>query len=203
MHHPYEIGCCLLRSAEQVLSDAGIRVPATTGVIDHVPVLACGCDALFVRRLSARNSTRDRYAAADLGGLSGACDVLSYTSEWEIHITRCVTIDNPLDHGCSDSGSCDDVLSCDGPGPGVPVVDDCVPGGVDKATETWWLLNDAFQLESRVAALWARCLCEGWCQVGCEESPGRCGVSASWVATRPYDSGGCGGSIIEMSLTFP
>lgn len=208
--HLFEAACCGLRAAEQVLQDHGIPVPATSEVIAHEPSLACGCDTLFVRPVGSTNNTSAvtgsnfevGVAQTEFDHLS--CGVMSYAVSFEVHLTRCVTIDNPLEGDCRDSGSCESILACDPatPPPVMPA-DVCDRAPVPKSTETWWLLNERFVLETTLAQVWSDCLCQGWCRDGCGGDGGGCGYRVTWSSTEPYDGGGCGGSILTFDMVYP
>jgi hypothetical protein len=144
----FEAACCGLRAAEQILTEAGFPVPAVAQVIAHSPSLVCGCDTLFVRPVESRNTTRANQRAGGgapavpgvFGGHRSACRVASGVTTFEVHLTRCVDVPDPLEGGdCADPGDCNGLLDCGVTPPARPA-DPCTLAP-DKATETYWLLT--------------------------------------------------------------
>lgn len=195
----FEAGCCGLRAASQLLTDAGIAVPDQRQVITHEPALLCTCDALFVSIGPSLNTTRQNTdpSAGVFGalGLQSACGVSTWTTSYEVFLSRCVVVQTD-DHPCVDDGDCADMLVCDGGDP-PPRPGPCEPAA-NKAIETYWLLAERELLERRLATEWTRCLCEGWC--GDEECRSGCSPQVEWIGSTPFDSGGCGGVQLQFQI---
>lgn len=199
----YEAACCGLRATESLLTANSIPVPAVSQVINHQPALTC-CNALFVRLGPSRNVTVEHTNVTGLDAFidpnPAACGFMVYQATFEVHLSRCVVIDNPLDGDCRADGDCLSVLDCATPAPVMP--DDPCADPADKATETFWGYQERWLLETELPALWSQCLCEGWCGGGCSESFG-CGHRLAWTDTEPFDQGGCAGAIARYELTWP
>lgn len=188
----YRIMCCGLKSAEKLLEDFGMPVPATSQIVAHEPVLMPGCcDTLWVCPGPSR-----RISSAKDG-----C-VPRRTISMDVCLFRCVHVENPLQQGtCFDTGDCAEVIPCPGdeidPRPG----NVCERGAPDKATETLWLMEERWLLETHLASTWSTCLCEGWCDQKCGETLGCRDIE--WVSSKRYDSGGCGGTIATFEINYP
>lgn len=203
MKHPYEIACCGLNAAIDVLESAGIAVPTQTAVLHRPATLDCHCDALFVSAGPSRNASRlINGPTRPLPGLGNTCGkITAYTTSFEVHLSRCVVVQNPLEGKgqCGDQSECADVWPCPGEtGPTWPTdANGCGTAAPDVATESYLLMHERFILEAQLASRWHQCLCTNEL---CGEECSPCGVNVDWLSTRVDDSGGCGGSILTFEV---
>lgn len=185
------VACCGLQAAVDILTEAGLPVPARTGVLTYEPTLECDCSGLYVRPLDSRNIVEPN---------EWACNVQQRVIEWELSISRCVNVG--LDTGCGDPFTCDDMpIVC----PGEPLPEwptDPCSTQIGAAAEAALILTDRQVLESFQAAQWRYCYCEalGACCPDCDNSG--C-VEVRFVSSRPFDSGGCGGTIMLFETRHP
>lgn len=218
----FDAACCGLKSVEQGLMSNGIPVPDLSQIIAHEPVLDCTCNALYVSIGGTEQvqipydvgGSGERAGVPDLSPLAVDCVLAYRVADIEVSLTRCVFLRNPLDGGCwsnENEPDCPSLVRCEGevlespPRPSECGRDEdgnlVGDGPPSKTWETKWLLDDRHVLEIVTPALWNRCLCEGWCETTCP--PGGCKSAAvRWKRSRPFDSGGCGGTTATYEVTL-
>lgn len=187
LYYYHRVGCCILNAAIDVLSKAGLPIPARR---DQVYSGKFGdptcCDALLVTLGNSRPNPRAR---------TPRCGPLDKITEWEVRIFRDAC---PVDPECdANPVDCRDLVLCPtAPWPEPPELDPCAPAS--RAYQQALIYADRAALEQGLSAAIDACLCDRE-QFDCDEPClYDCSDPTIWTSTTRATGGGCAGSILKF-----